>query len=1101
MTNVRRVAPTAESLVPSSSRATGCTPSPRGWRFGLCVLIIVVQTLWAVAIPLKNVIVMPYPRVVADQLARRTLLYDRDNPAAHTRRVPGRQVLEVIEAFVDLALGNAELRTFFETKGDLAIDEAGSLLSPEQHQLVAQFYALVFQASEFPAGGFVAWQHDNLQVQRSSDKQWVPISLSCASDATMKGMRCENPDGGICDDSDWSNRAQQLTLTPIELDEQQLGARAGWSNKISTLSMITWTHQILRALFSKKDWPQVYKELNELQYHDVLDGGKVIRYSEANAHSIVTRHVFNDSRIGAWLDLGYTKFESCFGSEHLIAVLYANYFSLQLVEQRVLRYSGFKATARLVPALDYLDNVVADAFWRHDVVLSSGAGALAFEDQQNNFVGSEMTRFTASVAALKLNRPMTGPMLMGSSYRMLQYMSWYPDSYYSFLRASVAHGDTVVADWRQLGGYHAGFNGFKFDFTRNTMTVYRLAERLTRQGSGYAADWFEQEATLADWFVRHEASDPLSLVALVRDVWGADDANVFDSDKPVCTEALLRKITQSAWIWALKRQPVLNFLAYMAMTEPDDPATWFRKQMTVREVVGEGLTGYRVAFPFSRDVGKQATGSEWVLVPLLHAFLRVLNASTLVEELLSEMDATFLELIEVEKGNLMLRDADHCGYGRATLGVHAADSKSDVWLKLRPRMRETLARIVGVVPAIHDQLNAVVSVTVPHEYVVYNRSSNIFPSEGPPVYWQHTPLSVGLVKLAAKIAPLPGEVDVWRRSLTCYDTLELRYLNVSTRCWAEPDSVEEHRERTRAEGLRLLQFSMWSLGVVLNLIAAVVSLTFLRRVWRLWRVDGFSDLTLALALNLDVQGLGMISFEGVVIMAFSSVPLMLSYHLPNDARFMETTAQTSRSEAFAECVVLLSLTWFVRLGIALGDGVVRLKHFNWWFNALTSKIRYATLVAIVLLRQAFRVDGVDYNMALSKLIASCVGGTLLGFLSIAVSLWFDRPRSSDPLSQLMAQHGLARNVHGTVGQFGGTWTQTGLVMEGWQALTVDGQLQALVQGAPVLLPLTNSGTHESHRVEVRALPKDFLASELKPRLRWASSRRRTTTKSLTRVLS
>ncbi|GLE09409.1 hypothetical protein PINS_up021018 [Pythium insidiosum] len=416
-------------------------------------------------------------------------------------------------------------------------------------------------------------------------------------------------------------------------------------------------------------------------------------------------------------------------------------------------------------------------------------------------------------------------------------------------------------------------------------------------------------------------------------------------------------------------------------------------------------------------------------------------------------------------------------------------------------MRRMLLRLIDAVPTLFDEMVTAfpdaAEIEIPRAYITYNRSSDIFPSEGPPVYWRHSALGVGLVKLASKIAPLPSEVDAWRRSLVCYDTLELRFLNVSTRCWAEPDSVVERRERTRAEGLRLLQFSMWSLGVRAQP----------HRGGRVAHIP---------AARLAALGLGMIPFEGVVIMAFSAVPLMLSYHLPSDARFMEQPLNGGgrrdlKSAALAEAIVLLSLTWFVRLGIALGDSVVRLRRFNWWFNALTSKLRYVTIAVIAALRQAFRVDGVDYDMALSKLIVSCVASTLLGFLSIAASLCFDRETESehenlrdDPLSQLMAQHGLVRNLHGTIAQFGGTWTQTGLVMEGWHALAIDGRVQALVQGAPVLLPLpplpseggvsVNAETSSQHhrvQLQVLPLPSDFLRAELKPRLRWrtASSRR------------
>ncbi|GLE09410.1 hypothetical protein PINS_up021019 [Pythium insidiosum] len=213
---------------------------------------------------------------------------------------------------------------------------------------------------------------------------------------------------------------------------------------------------------------------------------------------------------------------------------------------------------------------------------------------------------------------MAGTVLLGSSARMLQYMSWYPDSYYSFLRVAVASDGVVVADWRQLGGLHAGFNGFKFDFARNTMAVYRLSERLARHGSGYAHDWFAQEAAIADWFVAHGQSSSR------RALWRSCGTSGVPTTRTFLTPRNLCVLRRCCARWRSARgsgrcgvAPCSAFWRTWRSRSPMTRRRGSKKQMTVREVVGEALTGFRVPFAFNRDVGKHVTGAEWVLVPLL----------------------------------------------------------------------------------------------------------------------------------------------------------------------------------------------------------------------------------------------------------------------------------------------------------------------------------------------------------------------------------------------------------------------------------------------------------------------------------------------------
>ncbi|KAJ0397713.1 hypothetical protein ATCC90586_008130 [Pythium insidiosum] len=82
---------------------------------------------------------------------------------------------------------------------------------------------------------------------------------------------------------------------------------------------------------------------------------------------------------------------------------------------------------------------------------------------------------------------------------------------------------------------------------------------------------------------------------------------------------------------SLVQLPVLSHLEFMSMTDPDDPAVWFKKQMTVSEIMGETITGQRVSFPFSREGRAPINRSEWVIVPLLR-FLHRWNAGEVVDE-------------------------------------------------------------------------------------------------------------------------------------------------------------------------------------------------------------------------------------------------------------------------------------------------------------------------------------------------------------------------------------------------------------------------------------------------------------------------------------
>ncbi|DBA00929.1 TPA: hypothetical protein N0F65_006129 [Lagenidium giganteum] len=1043
----RNVLPAPEADTGSSSVAS----SPGFSRAAFVVLLL--QVTWAVAIPIKNVIVMPYPNVTPNSRQTTTSPYNRDGPTIAQRNMSGHQVHQVVQDVVHLSLNKSELRVFFETKGDFVIDKLGGLLSPEEHQLFAQYYALVFQASEIPAGGFVQ-RSQQLYIPRQVGEEpleFIDVTVQCTRHTALPGMRCENAAGMMCDDNDWHDPAQ-LKLTPVDLE--LMTRNTGWSNKISMMAFISAVHTGMRTLFSKAQLSDALATITS----------QMSIYAASSVEDILNGTL--DDVLPAEMAAPATKdlrlFESCIGTEAVLARYYANIFAIRTIQDAARAYNVYNATAGAFVGPLYSFKKEWEQIFDNNVLLTTGAGAISFENYNQQFVTTTMTRNTTSVASLKLDRPMSGIMLMGNSLRNLEYLSRYPNSYYGYSNVSV-EGDLVVADWRQLGAMYAGFDGFKPDATHNTMGVFRLAERRESEGTGYAVDWFDREQEIAKWYRSHEVSDPNSLIKMALDIWAEDSPAPYElSDHHFCMEGLFRKIAQTMWIMALKQQPVMSHLVFMSMDDLDPPATWFYRQMFVNEVVGENIGGIRISIPFAREGADPLPGSAWPLIPLMMAFKQQYGGQWLETALMQEMNTTFLNLVQVEDGRLNMQDAVHCWFGKETLHVSADDDKATVWSKLCDRIQVMIHATVARVDVIHNQLQTAFGddVIIRHEYVSHNHTSALFQYEGPPVYWQHSALGVGLLRLSCLLGPLDIEMQPLRDSLVCYDTLETRFLNVSTRCWAEPGSIQESRMYVETEGLRQLEFSMWSLGVTLNVIAVAVSTGYAIRIWWLWHKYRLSDMSVTLALFMDFQGLSIISLDSVIVMAVSSIPLILMSHLPELGSYVDTSRQPySSHSAMAEFMVLLSLTWFVQLGLEFGARCIHLHQPNWWFRLLTGRVRLAVLLCVLMMRQLLPRDNLSFNYGLVKLVLSCIASIALGGLSMAMSTRWDRKTNekSDPLTIMLERCSLPRNRIAVLGQLGSQWFHAGMVMERWRVLRVDGSIYALTCGNFQIVPLHSGG--------------------------------------------
>ncbi|GLE09411.1 hypothetical protein PINS_up021020, partial [Pythium insidiosum] len=139
-----------------------------------------------------------------------------------------------------------------------------------------------------PAGGVVAWRHDNLLRAARVRPAGGSRDLTLVRDERERCRACAAR----------RRRAESATTRtgPRRVHaaahprgfstSASLGANAGWLNKISTLAMVSWTTTCAARALRQEGLATVFRELNELQYHELVDGGRRVRYTDA--HSIVT---------------------------------------------------------------------------------------------------------------------------------------------------------------------------------------------------------------------------------------------------------------------------------------------------------------------------------------------------------------------------------------------------------------------------------------------------------------------------------------------------------------------------------------------------------------------------------------------------------------------------------------------------------------------------------------------------------------------------------------------------------------------------------------------------------------------------------------------
>ncbi|KAF0692230.1 hypothetical protein As57867_016614, partial [Aphanomyces stellatus] len=878
------------------------------------------------------------------------------------------------------------------------------------------------------------------------------------------------------------------TLTDI--DFSTLSSQSGWQNNIALLSVVEYFFFYMRLVFSKQNWASVVAAGNRgLGTTTLASDGTLVETPAIFAIAANGSRSLTQSTVAAngiiW---------NCVASELLLTEMYIANFTLKLIQDALVAHNLYQATdivkenlivqARSMEMFNDPANVVH---------ITSAAGYYSYVESNKALFGKPMTESAISTTVLKRDLDLSNGASMGSNVRNLLTMATDVSDMYRLQRITASSPDVII-ETRVLGGMFGGYNGFKNDPLHNTMGVYKLSEQMSQHTSGqHALDYFSQEQKIADWYANYEVTQKTSGNLLsnvvtrfgtirVEDLKTVLVPTTLDGYETLCYQSLMRRVAQIVWLTALRLHPALQYLVYTSAQNDVSDYAWFRQQMMVDEVVRENPHGGRVHIPYYAQFISSGLGNGWPLIPLLSALSQVHTAKFLHSQIMLEMNETFTSLVELEAGLVNFRDQPHCPIGLSAFGVTSTDTLTSMYTKVYTGFDGLVHDVIANVATAYTQmsLSLAMDISVPPTYL-----KDSLPSfEGPPVQFTHTPLGVGLIRLSMKHAPFQSAITALQASMVCYNTLETRYLTLSSRCWSETLSSDEVRASYSSMHLRLIVFSAWTIGIVTNAIGEFLSLRFVVRMWRIWRLTRFdlADWELGLLFSTHLQSLGgsVGVFESVML-ACSSLPLLFGYRLPQDPDFVASTTSL-HLKGWDEFIMALGLTWTTHLGMELASRLVTLHHKSKWFLAQNVAAKLVIAIVVYALLALTRDPELNYSYAIGSLIGIWCFALFAGFGSMVLSVLWDRPSSAkifidglpsgeDEIADSFIKAGLPRNRLGYLSQQQGRWSLVGIALEGWRGVAT-GPRSFLMACENVLLHLSAGGTVEPMRCR-DILPSDF----------------------------
>ncbi|GLE08824.1 hypothetical protein PINS_up020248 [Pythium insidiosum] len=1111
-----KVSDTAASAPAQASSSQQLQPTSRLTRslHGVALLVVALQALWAVIVPLKNIASVVYPTVRPDGARMQTLPYlstgdgvdgvdggrvfrglGVDDPAV----VKGADVVPLLSDVLDVVLSNDHVRYELQERGTFEIEAVLKLLDLDGFATVAQYYALVHQSAEFPGARFtprafgaadavsVLLQDTSLAAETAPRD--IPIELQCsASHATLGATTCVGKHGLPCSERD---PEEERTYSDVELVvENERGT--GLQNSVALLYVVEFFHAAVSAVLATQDWAAALEDLAFNQSTAAaLEGGLACALHDGVPY-LLDRDAFLVGVLPA--EMATTRLDSCVATELVVAQFYVRPFVLRLVQDALRRHALYRADAVDIVAPSNVQRVLAPVF-QSSLSLSSGARVGSRTRRTTTFLKHLRVATATYVAAQFKFDARRASTASGSSLRVLQQMAAYPDVVSRVTVETLTDASGAAYDRQQLrllGWVGADIATFKDSFTANSMALLPLQELAPRAGAreNALAVW-DAERQFAAWFRDLEATAAAPFKLLDKHLKILSVARVAPTDDHAatrCQRALFKVLGKVALLALLDASLPASYLLFMGETA-SGARSWLVNQLDREELVGETLSGERVAFAYRSGASvRKDDGSAWVVVPLLQAMVAALGKDAALSALLQELDRSLALFLREMNGNVNLPDAAQCKLsGVDANAVVAGDSVEDVVAKILPGLQAALLDLVEQLPSISAAFQAAMTSkgldwpAPSAEQLVGNAAiTNSTEGRGPPGDWAFTAFTAGLAKFWPPKTPTPEAVERLRNTTVCYRVLDTRRFRAGVRCVVEPQSVVVLRTALRSERMREFFLGVWSSSVMLNTMAGMVVLKYLRKLVKAWQVTRFECLDLEVALQLNLQGLGVLSFAQSLLLLVASLPLVLSLHVSSDAVFLPSFATEKRSKPAADVLVTLAMTWFVKLGFDVCSAWVRARRPVDWLHLF--RVRGLALALVLLLRLVTPERLHDDTYVMWRLVLTCVVSLALGAACTVVVFLPERPgkvvdadrkENHDAVVAALVKQNLPLNRYGVLGRTSKGWSQTGLIVEGWRlGRAADGSEVLRKDGGEIPLPTRRRATttHAENEDRVSAAP-------------------------------
>lgn len=576
---------------------------------------------------------------------------------------------------------------------------------------------------------------------------------------------------------------------------------------------------------------------------------------------------------------------SCAATEVMLSTHYVMEYALSLVDELVRSNNLFQPDLVNFTHHDFVDTrmqpVLQDVY-----VITNGVQLLSNETITTELYGYTLTTVVRSNASIKPFRPLDGPMLMGDSLQMVQRFSQFP-LILGLLNITRTPVEDIV-ELSPIGTLYLGLDTFKGVWSGQSASVVKLRERTFVEGNGLGYSLYDRYEQYEDWYLDFDMNAPENVSTYA----GTMVANGQDPTNYECHSAFVDAVTRAIWVSIQQAISMATFIQYQGVVSNTES-----QNLQGGEIV-ENSAGQRIRVPFQANtVNPDTHGASWPIIPILSSMRRSFWEQDIFNRIIGGVNQSLPQFTSVTDGRVNFPDHRDCYVGWDDwVGVQVMSAQ--FYERAYPMIANITKYWIKNAPTFHDEMNAAVTPLIVHPYFFTGSRTYMFLpgielSTGAPIAWHHSPVQIALTKLSAHQFPSRDAVRQLETMQRCFDTMEVRYLNMSVRCYTEYQAQTIYREEKQSAALKTLLSTNWALGVVLNIMGAYAAFRFLHSLYRVYKQTGMEDIHLALAMNMVIMGPDAIQLSELALLAASNLPLLLGYHLPSNPDFVDETSQSN----------------------------------------------------------------------------------------------------------------------------------------------------------------------------------------------------------------